>query len=93
MHYKGTPGGVIMQDQLSIRLPADLRAALKAASRQLQRKQSEIVRLALREYLGVSARARSRPADRVRSLIGSQGVPDLAQKHRSYILESLRRGR
>jgi len=84
-----------MQDQLTVRLPEDLSQALKAASRRLQRKHSEIVRLALREYLGVSPRARIHPADRVRSLIGSleSGVPDLAEKHRSYILESLRRGR
>ncbi len=84
-----------MQDQLTVRLPADLSQALKAASRRMQRKHSEIVRLALREYLGVSAGARVRPADRVRSLIGSleSGVPDLAERHRSYIIESLRRGR
>jgi metal-responsive CopG/Arc/MetJ family transcriptional regulator len=84
-----------MQDQLTIRLPEDLRQALKLASRRLQRKQSEIVRLALREYLGVSSGAQSRPADRVRSLIGAleSGIPDLAEEHRSYVIESLRRGR
>lgn len=84
-----------MQDQLTIRLPEDLSQALKAASRRMQRKSSEIVRLALREYLGASSGSRSRPADRVRGLIGSleSGVPNLAEKHRAYIIESLRRGR
>ena len=84
-----------MQDQLTIRLPADLRQALKAASRKMQRKRSEIVRLALREFLGASSGSRTRPADRVRSLIGAleSGVPDLAEKHRAYLVESLRRGR
>ena len=84
-----------MQDQLTVRLPAELSQALKAASRRMQRKHSEIVRLALAEYLGVSRGSRGRPADRVRSLIGSleSGVPDLAEKHRSYVIESLRRGR
>lgn len=69
--------------------------ALKAASRQMQRKSSEIVRFALREFLGAYPVSGGRPADRVQSLIGSleSGVPDLAAKHRAYIIESLRRGR
>lgn len=84
-----------MQDQLTVRLPEDLSKALKAASRRMQRKSSEIVRLALREFLGVSPGGGTRPADRVRGLIGSldSGVPDLAERHREYVLESLRRGR
>ena len=84
-----------MQDQLTVRLPEDLSRALKAASRRMERKTSEIVRLALREFLGTSPGSDVRPADRVRSLIGSleSGVPDLAEKHRAYIIESLRRGR
>ena len=84
-----------MQDQVTIRLPEDLSQALKAASRRMQRKSSEIVRLALREYLGAYSRSKTRPADRVRGLIGSleSGVPDLADRHRAYIIESLRRGR
>ena len=84
-----------MHDQVTIRLPDDLSRALKTASRRLQRKSSEIVRLALREYLGASSSSKTRPADRVRGLIGSleSGVPDLAEKHRAHIIESLRRGR
>ncbi len=84
-----------MQDQVTIRLPEDLSQALKAASRRLQRKASEIVRLALREYLGAPFGSKTRAADRVRGLIGTleSGVPDLAEKHRAYLLESLRRGR
>jgi len=84
-----------MQDQLTVRLPEDLSRALKAASRRMQRRSSEIVRLALREFLGASSGSGVRPADRVATLIGSleSGVPDLAEKHRAYIIESLRRGR
>ena len=84
-----------MQDQLTVRLPADLSRALATAARRMQRKQSEIVRLALRDYLSVPSEAGARPADRARSLIGSlaSGVPDLAEKHRAYIIESLRRDR
>lgn len=84
-----------MQDQLTVRLPADLSQALKAASRRMQRKSSEIVRLALREFLGASSSSTPRPADRVRSLIGAleSGVPDLAEKHRAHVIASLRHGR
>jgi hypothetical protein len=60
----------------------------------MQRKRSDIVRLALSAYLGAPS-PNGRPIDRVRSLIGSleSGVPDLAEKHRAYVVEALRRGR
>jgi len=84
-----------MRAQLTVRLPEDLSEALQAASRRMQRRSSDIVRLALREFLGTPSGPRMRPADRVQGLIGSleSGVPDLAEKHRAYIIESLRRGR
>jgi metal-responsive CopG/Arc/MetJ family transcriptional regulator len=84
-----------MQEQLTVRIPDDLSRALKAASRRMQRKSSEIVRLALREFLSASSTPEATAADRVKGLIGSlaSGVPDLAEKHRAYIIESLRRGR
>ena len=49
--------------------------------------------MALREFLRVGTGVVSRPADRVRGLLGSldSGVPDLAERHREYILESLKR--
>ena len=84
-----------MSTQLTVRLPDDLGRSLKRASRQMQRKPSEVVRLALREFLDTTATRPGRPADRVRRLIGSleSGIPDLASKHRAYILESVNHGR
>lgn len=85
-----------MQDQLTVRIPEELSQALKAASRRMQRKSSDIVRLALREFLlGAHASADTRPADRVRGLIGrlESGVPDLAENHRAHIIAAVRRGR
>jgi hypothetical protein len=84
-----------MAGQLTVRVPDDLHRALRIASRRMQRKSSEIVRLALQAYLGAPAGKRSHPADRVRGLIGSleSKVPDLAERHRAYVLESLKRGR
>lgn len=81
-----------MDTQLTVRLPADLGRALRRASKRLQRKNSEIVRLALRAFLDAELPAQERPAARVRHLIGGldSGVPDLAERHREYVLESLR---
>ncbi len=82
-----------MQDQVTVRLPADLSRALHRASRRLRRKNSDIVRLALQAFLHVGEPGASKPADRVRDLIGSleSGVPDLAERHRGYLVEALRR--
>jgi metal-responsive CopG/Arc/MetJ family transcriptional regulator len=84
-----------MSTQLTVRLPEDLNQALTAASEQLQRKRSEVVRLALQEFLRISDRVETPRAERVRGLIGSleSGIPDLAENHRAHILESLKRGR
>ena len=82
-----------MDQQVTVRLSRELSRALTAASRRMQRKRSEVVRLALREFLGTAGGPR--PAERVRELVGSleSGVPDLAERHRDYVLESVRRGR
>jgi metal-responsive CopG/Arc/MetJ family transcriptional regulator len=84
----------IMDTQLTIRLPADLSRALARASKTSGRKSSEIVRAALRDYLG-SQTVSQRPVERVRGLIGSleSGIPDLAEQHRAHVLESLKRGK
>jgi hypothetical protein len=85
-----------MQEQITVRLSANLRAALRRASRRLRRKDSDVVRMALESFLqGGAASSDTRPAARVRQLIGSveSGVPDLAERHREYILKALKRGR
>ena len=82
-----------MQDQVTVRLPADLSQALRRASRRLRRRNSDVVRLALQAFLQVGEPGASRPAHRVRDLIGSieSGVPALAERHRAYVLQALRR--
>jgi metal-responsive CopG/Arc/MetJ family transcriptional regulator len=84
-----------MDTQVTVRLPADLSDALARASRKSGRKASEIVRVALREYLNAHGSQGMRPADRVKGLIGSldSGISDLAEQHRAYILESLTRAK
>jgi hypothetical protein len=84
-----------MQDQVTVRLPADLSAALRRASRQLQRKNSDVVRMALQAFLHVGERTERKPADRVRGLVGSLNSrsPDLAERHREHIIAALKRDR
>jgi predicted transcriptional regulator len=81
-----------VSDQLTVRLPNDLNAALEQAATRMRRKRSEVVRMALESFLGVGE---SEPASsRVRDLLGSleTGVPDLAEEHRRHVLEKLQRG-
>jgi len=84
-----------MENQLTVRLPEDLSLALERATHHSGRRASAIVRAALREYLQVASGSGHRPAERVRGLIGSldSGISDLAERHRAYILGSLKRGR
>jgi hypothetical protein len=84
-----------MEDQLTVRLPRALSSAVKRAARRAQRRPSEIVRMALREFLEPGPGPVGRPADRVRGLLGSleSRTPDLAEEHRAYILESLKHAR
>ncbi|MBI3047204.1 MAG: hypothetical protein HYY76_02730 [Acidobacteria bacterium] len=51
--------------------------------------------MALEAFLQVEIGATKNPAERVRHLIGSvaSGRPDLAERHREYMLEAIRRGR
>lgn len=85
----------IMDSQLTIRIPTELREALDRASRRTGMKSSELVRQALRSYLEAPDDSRRPPAVRVRHLVGSldSGIPDLAERHREYVIESLTRGR
>jgi hypothetical protein len=94
MHCSTMQAEVAMDEQLTVRVSAELGRALRAAAARSHRKSSEIVRLALREYLGLAGAEPGRPADRVRGLLGSleSGTPDLASRSRELLLESIRRG-
>lgn len=83
-----------MTTQLTVRLPEDLSRAVASAAARLKRKRSEIVRLALYQFLNLPQDEET-PAARVRGLIGSleSGIPELAKNHRAYVLESLKHGR
>jgi len=83
-----------VERQLTIRMPANLATKLDKVARHTRRRRSEIVRLALEQFLSnADAKVDSRPIDLVRDLLGSteSGVPDLGQRHRDYLLKRLRR--
>lgn len=82
-----------MDAQLTLRLSADLAEQLDLAAKRLQRKRSEVVRLALEQF--VNTQVETRPIEHVRDLLGrvESGLPDLGQHHRDYLVRKLRDGR
>ena len=82
-----------MESQLTLRLPEALSEKLERSARRLRRKRSDVVRLALEQFL--ETEPETRPIERVRDLLGSveSGVPDLGQRHREYLVRRLRRDR
>ena len=85
-----------MDRQVTVRMTDVLADRLDQAAREMRRKRSEVVRLALEEFLGEPDRKElPRPADLARDLIGSveSGIPDLGQNHRQHLLNRLRHAR
>ncbi len=84
-----------MESQITLRLPERLAGDLDRAAKRTRRKRSEIVRLALEQYLAGVAQPDEKPFDRMAGLIGSinSGIPDLGERHREHVLERLRHGR
>lgn len=78
-----------MEHQLTVRLPGDLAKKLERTSRQLRRKRSDLVRLALEEFLAGINLTPGKPIDLVRDLLGryQSSMPDLGQRHREYLLK------
>jgi Arc/MetJ-type ribon-helix-helix transcriptional regulator len=83
-----------MERQLTLRMPADLANRLERVARHARRRRSEVVRLALEQFLNeADPGIQRRPIDLVRDLLGSvdSGVPDLGRHHRDHLLRRLRR--
>ena len=81
-----------MDSQLTLRLPGELADKLGRSAKRLKRKRSDVVRLALEQFL--DSEPDTRPVERVRDLLGSvqSGLPDLGQRHREHLIQRLRRG-
>ena len=80
-----------MPRRMTVRIPDNLSEEIALASQKLGLSPSEIVRTALRQFLHTSPGVLY-SAQQVSDLLGSldSGIPDLATRHREYILESLR---
>ncbi len=79
-----------MEKQITLRLSADLEKRLTRAARLARRRRSEIVRLALEQYLNEQDNVK--PIDKVRDLIGKYqtGIPDLGSNHRKYLRQRIK---
>lgn len=85
-----------MERQLTLRMPTNLATKLDKVARHTRRRRSEVVRLALEQFLSeADAEEERRPIELVRDLLGSieSGVPDLGQRHRDYLLKRMRHAR
>ena len=83
-----------MQSQLTVRLPEELDQEITDAAMRLQLKRSDIVRLALVQYLRESRDPEQvAPYSKVKHLIGSirSGVSDLGTCHRQHLVSRIKR--
>jgi metal-responsive CopG/Arc/MetJ family transcriptional regulator len=83
-----------MRSQVTVRLPNDLERELIHAAGRLHLKRSDIVRLALEQFLREPhIQDEPAPYDRVKHLIGAlkSGVSDLGTSHREHLLKRIKR--
>jgi metal-responsive CopG/Arc/MetJ family transcriptional regulator len=86
--------GAVMQGQLTIRLNDELEQGLESIAHRLNRKRSDIVRLALQKFIGeAEAEAGLAPFDKIQHLAGSveTGVSDLGENHREHLKTRFKR--
>jgi metal-responsive CopG/Arc/MetJ family transcriptional regulator len=84
-----------VQDRITVRLPAPLARVLRRTARRLRCRPSEVVRIALETFLRERVPLGGNPPDRVAHLLGalSSEIDDLAERHRKYVLEAIKRSR
>ena len=82
-----------MEQQLTLRISADLALQLDQLAKRLGRKRSEVARLAIEHF--VASPVEQRPVELVRDLLGKvkSGKPDIGQRHREYLIKRLRNAR
>lgn len=85
---------LFMSEQITVRVPKELRRRIENAARRSGVRKSDIARQALEEYLSSSERiSDTRPINKVKTLIGSvnSGKPDLGEMHREHLIKRLAR--
>ena len=81
--------------QLTVRMPEEYSKKLERLSRKMGLKRSDIVRLALKQFLAEKEEnIYSSPFQKVSHLLGAaeSGIKDLGQRHRVYLIQKIRRG-
>ncbi|MEK7765206.1 MAG: ribbon-helix-helix protein, CopG family [bacterium] len=80
-----------MSTQLVVRVPDKLAKTLDDVARRTARKRSDVVRLAIQQYMTAWSPPRKGIRDRSRRFIGSlnSGIPDLAERHSEFVRENL----
>lgn len=83
-----------MKGQLTVRITDELEERVAALARKLNRKRSDVVRIAIERYIQEEGEVRrDKPYDRVKDLLGAveSGVPDLGSNHREHLKSRFRR--
>ncbi len=80
--------------QLTVRIPDDYTEKLDKVTKKMGLKRSDIIRLALKQFLEESFEKDSRtPFQKISSLLGiaESGLKDLGQHHREYLVKKIKR--
>ena len=82
-----------MESQLTVRLPQKLHRQLARYSTKLGLKRSDVIRLALEEFLADAVEEQEKPFFRVKNLLGrmESGIPDLGTEQRKHLVTRFKR--
>jgi metal-responsive CopG/Arc/MetJ family transcriptional regulator len=81
--------------QLTVRVSEEYTQKLKLLSKRMGLKRSDVVRLALKQFLDEnSGDTYQPPFQKVKGILGvaESGIKDLGQRHRHYLIQKMRRG-
>ncbi|MBI3541094.1 MAG: hypothetical protein HY073_03020 [Deltaproteobacteria bacterium] len=81
-----------METQMTIRLPQSLSYKVRSKAKRLGLKKSDVVRLALVNFLETPEESGS-PYESIKHLVGSvhTGIVDLGENHRDHLIQKMRR--
>ncbi|MBW2000766.1 MAG: CopG family transcriptional regulator [Deltaproteobacteria bacterium] len=84
----------VMTVQLTIRMPDEYKEKIDSLAKKMGLKKSDVARMALKHFIEENlGDDRNVPYARVKHLVGSaqSGIKDLGQRHRKYIVQSIRK--
>ena len=81
--------------QLTVRVSEEYTQKLNLLSKRMGLRRSDLVRLALKQFLDENSGGIYQPPfQKVKSILGvaESGIKDLGQRHRHYLIQKMRRG-